>query len=328
MNSKQRRHNKSQPNYQLRRANSLPPTPPINNSPQGENASAGDNNSNNNIQQSPYDNKRKWQYADTIAVLALLVAVAMTVVTYQLFKQTLTSTKAATDSADAAKVSSTATKKSADLQKLALDSQISAKKQSDASDVKKFQRENDLFELQKKSYASNEKDRIARFKRDTVAIGLQIKSLKQNQDQFTKQYEPYLKLTVDSIVVRFNKLYVFYTMLNLTNTPVKVVNIKSSAYVRGTQSIIPVKMPEAAPENLYIIKETPQQRFFPIPEANPKEIKFVVSGVWSIFWDVEFEYINQITDEKRCYIVSVKLNKTRGENPPYPVFSRNDNIPK
>ncbi|WP_214070318.1 hypothetical protein [Mucilaginibacter sp. dw_454] len=329
MNRNHRRYNRNQPPHQANRTNLLPPTPSVNNSPQNENSEReSDNIRNNHIIPSP--NKNAWRYADTIAVFALIVGVVMAVVTYNLFSISQYQAQSVIDAGNAAKTSATIARNTLTetqrFNSLTLSNQQKSDRKSDTTESIKRKNDKATFELQQKVYTNSINDAKKRFYIDTQTLHLQIKGLKQTQDQFTKQYEPYLKLNVDSIIVRFNKLYIYYTMFNLTNTPVKVVSIESTAYIRGTESIIPVKMPSPASESMYIIKETPQIRFFSIPYATTDEIKYVVTGLWSVFWDVEFEYINQITDEKRRYIVSVKLNKTRGENPPYPTYKKNDNI--
>jgi len=103
MNRNHRRYNRNQPNNQIRRLNALPPTPPVNNSTQNENSEGENPNGHNNSHIFPIENKKTWQYADTIAVLALIVGIAMTVVTYYLFDLGRQQAQSVIDAGNAAK---------------------------------------------------------------------------------------------------------------------------------------------------------------------------------------------------------------------------------
>ncbi|MEO8948324.1 MAG: hypothetical protein ABI308_07935 [Mucilaginibacter sp.] len=199
---------------------------------------------------------------------------------------------------------------------------------TDSIDSVRESREQDLFKLQHEAFAETKRYDKEKFDNDTVALNLQIKALKQSNDQFVKQNEPYLKVTVDSVTIRFNQLYVFYTVSNLSNTPAMIVSVNTVADIGIYDPALRLAKGTKSNKNIYVIKETPQPNFFPIANYTDDQKKFVNTGLWSVFWDADFEYINQVTNEKRHYIISVKINKTRGDNPPFVDFKTNDNLPK
>ncbi len=294
-----------------------PPANTVNNLPQEQEHTTQENIA-------PEEKKKAWKAADTIAIVAILINAMMFAATYMLFHEAAVQTKVATKSSDAAKISAEAAEKSANLQKQALDSQISAKKQSDLSDAKKYERDTALFNLQKQAFAINKRDVNERFKRDTTAIGLQIRALKQNADQFTQQNEPYLKVAIDSVFIRYGKLGFDYTILNLSNTPARVIGENASVEVSAFKPLTFRYYEPVSPGEFYVIKESPQPKEFTLINCTPDQIKWVMNGTYSIYWNCTFKYINMVSDEKRIYAISAKITR-RGKNAPYQEFSENSN---
>jgi cell division protein FtsB len=259
--------------------------------------------------------------ADRIALLGVIVNAILAVFTYLLYQLSISA-------ATSAKISADAAKKSADLQKTALDSQFIAKKESDATDRIKEDRATALFTLQKNTYALNKSDSKKRFDKDTTSIGLQIQALRDSREQFIKQNEPYLKVFIDSIYYKFNQLKFDYTIINLSNSQAKIISEKSGIKVAPFDPLAGFKIDSDIPNLLYVIKETPQSKTMTIKEINKDEIKWVLNGSYSIYWNCIFEYENLITGEKREYAFNVKFKKLDGNRGTYQSFSKNENRSK
>jgi len=126
------------------------------------------------------------QLQNIIAAIAVCVAIWLAVVTYQVYKLALGQANSVINTATAAKISADASTKSANLQKQALDSQISAKRQSDIADSKKLKRDTDFINKQEKG------------------INAQINAIKTNQSEFEIENRPFIEIgniTIDTPAV-------------------------------------------------------------------------------------------------------------------------------
>jgi len=273
---------------------------------------------------------KKWTRSDKIAAFALVISVIMAYATFRLFQQSLTQSKAATDSAKAAITADSLSKVYNDstlkIQRVSLDSQISAKRQSDIAAAIKSRNDSDLFRLQKLSVENNSKDMQERFIRDTTAIGLQIKALRQNQDQFIKQNEPYLQIYIDSLHFIGNRVQIVYTLVNLTPIPVKIIKQVSKVRFSPIEPIINDKdLIISSDINYYVIKESPQNRTITVNDTlSVNERKWIIDASNFTYWKAIFSFQNLISGKIKTYSFYVKLTKLKDKRT-YPDFISNDN---
>lgn len=268
--------------------------------------------------------------ANNIAQRANLISIFTGVVNFFLFCCTVylvsISYEQANSADNSAKIAKETFKADTAYNNINIKHQKQADKSSDSVYRVRSKRDKELFDLQKRTYISNDSDMKERFKRDTQALNLQIATLKQNNDQFVKQNEPYLKVTIDSIYSRFNMLYFAYSISNLTNTPVRIIGEKSDTQVLDSNPMVNRTLADVFNGVIYVTKETPQPKYMTLHDVSNTLIDRANSGQCIIYWKAQFEYENQITGEKRLYKITVNMQKIRGVNPPYQAFAQNDNI--
>lgn len=256
--------------------------------------------------------------ADVIAFLMLLVTAALAWFTFGLYQS-------ATEDSGTAKTAATISQQTFDASKKYNDSSLAI--QAKLFDETKTYNRGSL-DIQQKSFVGNNKDNKERFIRDTTALGLQIKSLKQNQAQFIKQNEPYLQVYIDSMgVAANNTIQIFYTIVNLTPIPVKIIAHKSAgtAWNSPPPPIAPDKMAGSIDNNYYVIKESPQSRKYTFPiKLEDKIAQNVKNGTMFFYWISEIKYQNLISQKTKSYIFEVKLTKLKN-GATYTDFISNDN---
>lgn len=268
-------------------------------------------------------NMKKWERADIINVGMLIVTTLLMLFTYRLYKTAIHDSDTADTSAKAATNAATIAQQTFEATKRYNDSSLVIQKRF-FEETKGYNKGS--LHIQQEAFVSNTKDSKERFTRDTTALGLQIKSLKQNQEQFIKQNEPYLQLYIDSEKFIGATGQIFYTLVNLTPIPVKITSVKSAIQCQPKQ---PVELPETMLNksfdiNYYVIKEAPQGRradFFNVPDTVNK---FVNNGAYFTYWQVIFKYQNLISGKQKTYRLRVKLTKLKNKRT-YADFIYNDN---
>lgn len=271
--------------------------------------------------------KKYWPVtlADTIGIGMLVVTAALMWFTYGLYKSATDDSITSQSSASAANKSATIAQQTFEASKRYNDSSLRIQKQ--IFDETHHYNVGSL-DIQQKSYMGNNKDSKERFIRDTTALGLQIKALKQNQAQFIKQNEPYLQVYIDSMKITANNtIDVFYTIVNLTPISVKIITHRSAGTVWNSPPfpITADKMPGSADNNYYVIKESPQSRKFSFPvKYDDKVIQDIKNGTMFFYWISEIKYQNLISQKMKSYLFEVKLTKLKN-GATYTDFISNDN---
>ncbi|MGZ3754020.1 MAG: hypothetical protein ACXVAY_15145 [Mucilaginibacter sp.] len=319
----------SQPNSSDSRKKQIPKTQPLV-APKNisvldnEHTSDGNGNAAQHQQIVTPDDKsnRNARIANVIAGIALVVSAILAWYTYKVFEIASSQKDSVKKSADASMLSAQTAQNTLNETKRYNDSYL--KSETDAFNEAKRYNDGSL-NIQQNAFDSNNKESKERFKRDTMALGLQIKALKQSNEQFVKQNEPYLKVEIDSVYVQYGQLKVRYYIINLSNTPVRVIGEKTEAQIAVTPPVKKGAFNDRLDGITYITKESPQQKIFTLRNITKEAIEMANDGTYSIYWNAVFEYVNEITDEKRLYTISVKINKTNGRNPPYQSFSDNTN---
>lgn len=266
---------------------------------------------------------RNARIANFIAGMALVVSAVLAWYTYKVFEIASSQKDSVKKSADASMLSAQTAQNTLIETKRYNDSYL----QSQANAFNEAKRYNDgSLTIQKNTFESNNKDSKARFTRDTAALGLQIKSLKQSQEQFVKQNEPYLQVYIDSMVVN-KKTEILYTIVNLTPIPVKITSQRGTGTVSKTK---PTNSKDAVlisgtDINYYVIKESPQGRKLTLPqEFTNDDIKIMKDGEASVYWINEISYQNLISGKIKTYTFYVKLTKLKNGRT-YTDFFTNDN---
>jgi len=246
-------------------------------------------------------NQKNWQpiIANIVSAFAVAVSIAMAVVTYRLYDIASSQSKSANTAATIAKKTFEETEK--------YDSASLA--------------------MQREAFDSNNKDAISKYKRDTSTFNLQVKALKQNQEQFTKQNEPFIQVYIDTIIyINRPRIIIRYVLTNLTPTPIQVLTFKSfivPASIEPTFKAFSSKYENAG--KFYIIKESPQKRYITRNViTNQQTMEWIKSGFYSVYWECEFTYQNLISYKMRIYRFAVKIGML-ADGRIYPEFIYNEN---
>jgi hypothetical protein len=177
MNRQYRRYNRNQPINQSHRSNTLPASQLVNNTSQNHDASRENHNGHNNSHQTPPENK-KWQHADTIAALALIVGIIMAIVTYNLFELSEKQAQSVIDGG-------TAAKESARIARVTLDSSISYQKQFAISQILINRKTDSLDSIKSKH--------------DEAVFNVQMATFQGHQKEFDIENKPFLQISRISI---------------------------------------------------------------------------------------------------------------------------------
>jgi hypothetical protein len=239
----------------------------------------------------------EWSRVDRIAVWGVVVNAILALFTFLLFMLTRDSTISATKSANAAVTADS-------IARIELDSQKSAKKQSDAAEAVKQKRADDLFNLQKTS------------------VGKQIESLKETQRQFTLGNDPVLQFNQDTTRMRIKadrKIVFFYQITPLGSIPIKmnrfgfravVSNKGDSAKIIKAALMRPnLKMEETTE---YLSKVPTNPKYIDIPDPNNAIRTEFLKGNYVLFFFGRVEYINYLNNKKRYYDYVAELKSAKG----------------
>jgi hypothetical protein len=261
--------------------------------------------------------------ANIVAIGVLVVTSILAWYTYRLYKNASDDSAIARKSANAATSSALIAQKTFEATKKYNDSSLAI--QQKAFGVTEFYNKGSLT-LQEKAIKSNDIDSKERFKRDTAALGLQIQSLKQNQQQFIKQNEPYLQVYIDSIQFINKKERIVYTMVNLTPIPVKIIAQKAMVWKTPIEPVSKESdLLVGADINYYVIKESPQTRVLTSSDTlTSQEIKWIIDGYHFTYWKAEFKFQNLISTKIKTYRFMVKLTKLKDKRT-YTDFIYNEN---
>ena len=266
---------------------------------------------------------RNARIANSIAGMALVISAILAWYTFKVFEIASSQKDSVKKSADASMLSAQTAQntliESKRYNDLYIQSQIDAFNES-----KRYN--NGSLSMQQKTFESNNKDSRERFMRDTSALGLQIKSLKQSQDQFLKQNEPYLQVYIDSLYFVGNRVRVVYTLVNITSIPVKIISEKTDIRFSPIEPIIKDKdLQPSADINYYVIKESPQTRTItPMDSLSINERKWITEGSNFTYWKAVFDFQNLISGKIKKYSFYVKLTKLKDRRT-YADFISNDN---
>jgi len=251
----------------------------------------------------------KWTRAEKMAAIAIFVSVVMFAVTYSLFYQSLTQSKAAMKSANAAVTADSLTKvyndSSLHVQNTSLDSQIAAKKQSEISDIQKSQRETAASNLQKE------------------ALDAQISYIKQSRDLFEKENQPYLQVVIDTgrLKIQGNDIIkIGYRVKALCKIPIqttdRAVRIDFSPFKVDTFAFIKTiekRLIETKPNNDYFYGTDNPPYSFEYPDPGNILSKEIIFNKLFFYVSGRFKYVNYLNNKIRIYDFILMLSSTNGQ---------------
>jgi hypothetical protein len=180
------------------------------------------------------------------------------------------------------------------MQKQSLDSQIAAKKESDTADAGKLIREIALFKLQK------------------TADSTQIAALKETQNEFNKQNDPYLQIDLVNQEPEFKDgvFKIYFEISNLRETPVKILERKGGVYTKKASKVVnygDVKLHDVGDLNAYVIKGSPLQRKGFGYNFRQTEIDSINNGAMNVFLIINIKYKNLISNEIKYYACDILI---------------------
>ena len=295
MNRQYRRYNRNQPNNQVRRSNFFFQTPAVNNTTPN-NDSCGENDNRNN---GPSDDKKKWQYADTIAVCALVVGVVMTIVTYRLFELSQKQAQSVIDGGDAAKRSVEIAKNTFEADTSfsgkTLRNQIESQRKAEIADTVKSRHEASAFNLQKQS------------------VNAQIKTLREQQKEFEIENKPLVQVAdvrIDTLAPG-KRMSIRFSFINYGKQPVKglvnkyqisVVNFKDTPNFTDKNSAFHTN-------NSYLSGGTLFNNYFTSGYIlTNQDYETIRIGEFVIYLNGEFTFRNTVTNKISSYNYRKKLN--------------------
>lgn len=147
------------------------------------------------------------------------------------------------------------------------------------------------------------------------------KTFELNKQYYKESNAPYLEVKIDSVKIYddVGMVFVYYTLFNLTQTPVKIISkIRSHPAIHSqapppTDENAMVAIPNV---NYYVIKESPIEEYaYGHNRYSADIIEHLRKGRQKLYMDQAIEYQNLISGEKRKYEFRVQITLTTDEVP-------------
>ncbi|WPU91270.1 hypothetical protein SNE25_18295 [Mucilaginibacter sabulilitoris] len=143
--------------------------------------------------------------------------------------------------------------------------------------------------------------------------------------RFEQENQPFLQIFVQNMIVEPSKFSVKYSLNNLSNTPVKIIETRVVAKVDTAQPNF-----EGAPFNVvhdvnsYVVKESPLRRFFGNYPIYPDAALAIKAGAFKVYIMGQIRYENLISHKIRLYDYKLKCSIINGVDT-YTDFIENEN---
>ncbi|MEO8852845.1 MAG: hypothetical protein ABI359_03645 [Ginsengibacter sp.] len=155
------------------------------------------------------------------------------------------------------------------------------------------------------------------------SINAQINSIKETQQIFEKTNQPFLQLA-EPVITTFKAgepLEIRYTIVNLSNIPIKVINQKTNMIFRKKPPPLSEikKFPKGKdnPVNYYVTIQDPFFSKFHFRPLKTEEYDAILNGPYFIYVLREITYENLVTNTMRKYLIYTEMKPIRN-SPSYP----------